>query len=196
MQTRPFVRPPLLAVIGPVGVGKSTMCSRLAGTLPGVVLLDADTFGEQHIKVVCADPDYTAFWRWLMEIAHEIAQNNLVVAYFSVMLPEQVLANVEALKYFDSVHFLYLRAPDPLLRERITRQAGTIAARADIDAYLDQRTKEWNAFNAVLDRAATSTPQTTVIDATRPPSEVEEDVRAWINTHVNPLFPVRDVIGD
>jgi len=153
-------------------------------------LLDADIFGEQHVEVVPADPDYTAFWRWLMEIAHEIAQNHLVVVYFSVMLPEQILANVEALKYFDSVHFLYLRAPDPLLRERITRQAGTIATKVDIDAYLDERTKEWNAFNAVLDKAATSTPQTTVVDATRPPNEVEEDVRAWINAHVKPLSPL------
>ena len=87
------------------------MCSRRAGTLPGVVLLDAGTFGEQHVKVVRAEPDDTAFWRWLMDIAHEITQNTLVVACFSVMLPEQILASVEALKYFDSVHFMYLRGP-------------------------------------------------------------------------------------
>jgi hypothetical protein len=32
----------------------------------------------------------------------ELAQNNVVVAYFSTMLPEQVLANSDVLSYFDS----------------------------------------------------------------------------------------------
>lgn len=189
MHARPFVRPPLLVVVGPMGVGKSTICSRLAGTLPGAVLLDADIFGYQHVKVVGGDPDYTAFWRWMIEVAHEIAQNNLVVTYFSVMLPEQILANVDALEYFDSVQFLYLQASDRVLRERIARQAGTIASGVDIDAYLDDRTREWSTFNGVLDRAATSTPATTVIDATRSAGEVEQDVREWISTHLDGLSP-------
>jgi hypothetical protein len=88
---RPFVRPPLLVVTGPAGVGKSTVCARLAGTIPGAALLDADILGEHHVSVVSPNPDYTAFWRSMMRLAHELAQNDLVVAYFSVMLPEQVL---------------------------------------------------------------------------------------------------------
>jgi broad-specificity NMP kinase len=34
----------LLIVTGTPGIGKSTLCARLAGTIPGVVLLDADVF--------------------------------------------------------------------------------------------------------------------------------------------------------
>src|SRR5439155_9345190 len=49
---RPFVRPPLLVVTGTAGVGKSTVCARLAGTIPGAVLLDADVFAEELISVV------------------------------------------------------------------------------------------------------------------------------------------------
>ena len=179
------MRPPLLVVVGPVGIGKSSICSRLAGTITGAVLLDADVFGQGHVKTVGPEPDYTAYWRWLIEVAHEISQNNLVVAYFSVMLPEQILANVDALEYFDGVHFLYLKAPEDLLRERIARQAGTIASREDIDAYLDERITAWNSFNAELDEAATRTPRITTIDASRPLSDVERDVRAWINTQVD-----------
>ena len=183
-RERPFARPPLLVVVGPMGVGKSTICSRIAGTVPGAVLLDADIFGYQHVKVHGPEPDYVAFWRWMIEVAHEMAQNGLVVTYFSVMLPDQILANKDALEYFDSVHFLYLRAPDDVLRGRIARQAGTIAERGDLDAYLDKLAAEWNPFNRVLDAAAMGTPRTTVVDATRPTSEVEHEVRAWIAGHL------------
>lgn len=185
MHVQPFVRPPLLIVVGPMGAGKSTICSRLAGTLPGAALIDADIFGYQHVKVVGGDPDYTAFWRWMIGVAHEIAQNSLVVTYFSVMLPEQILANAEALEYFDSVHFLYLHAPDHVLRERIARQAGTLATRVDIQAYVDERSRAWDTFNTVLEKAAMSTPHTKVVDATRPTIDVERDVREWINTHLD-----------
>jgi predicted ATPase len=37
---RPFVRPPLLVVTGTSGIGKSTLCARLAGTIPAAVLGD------------------------------------------------------------------------------------------------------------------------------------------------------------
>ncbi len=70
-----------------------------------------------------------------MRVAHELAQNDLVVVYFSVMLPEQVLGNSDALGYFDSVHFLCLTAPHDVLRARITRQAGSIPVSANIDAW-------------------------------------------------------------
>ena len=185
MHGKSFVRPPLLVVVGPMGVGKSTICSRLAGTIPGALLLDADILGAEHLKVARPEPDYTAFWRWMIKVAHEIAENAVVVTYFSVMLPEQILANTRELEYFDSVHFLYLKAPSDVLRGRIARQAGTIASTVDIEAYLDERTTEWNVFNGVLDDAAMSAPQTTVVDATRPTSDVEHEVRAWIDTHLD-----------
>jgi len=170
-----------LVVTGPAGVGKSTVCARLAGTIPGAVLLDADILGERHVNVVSPNPDYTAFWWSMMRLAHELAQNDLVVAYFSVMLPEQVLANSDALRYFDSVHFLCLTAPPDVLRARIARQAGSIAVTVNIDAYLDERTSAWNDFNGALLAAASDTPRTTTVDARCPIDEVEHDVRDWIN---------------
>src|SRR5438309_8334936 len=65
---RPFARPPLLVVTGPAGVGKSTLCARLAGTIPEAALLDADILGEHHVSVVSPNPDYPAFWRPMMRL--------------------------------------------------------------------------------------------------------------------------------
>src|SRR5437763_811904 len=76
---RPFVRPPLLVVTGTAGIGKSTLCARLAGTIPGALLLDADILAEDLISVVSPKQDYPAFWRSMMRLAHEVAQNNVVV---------------------------------------------------------------------------------------------------------------------
>jgi hypothetical protein len=106
---RPFVRPPLLIVTGTPGSGKSTICARLAGKIPGAVLLDTDVFTDQMISVVSPNEDYRAFWRSMASVAHEISQNNLAVVFFSGMLPQQLLANTDVLEYFQSVSFLCLR---------------------------------------------------------------------------------------
>lgn len=80
---RSYVRPPLLVVAGPSGAGKSTICARLAGKIPGAVLIDADVFTNDMVSLVTPVKDHPAFWRFLAKVAHEISQNNLVVAYFS-----------------------------------------------------------------------------------------------------------------
>ncbi len=166
---RPFARPPLLVVTGTSGVGKSTLCARLAGTIPGAVLLDADVHAEDLVSVVPPNQDYLAFWRSMMRLAHEIAQNNVVVVYFSVMLPEQILGNVEVLDYFDSVHFLCLTCPPDVLR-----------ARHDGRVPLTPRIQRWVDFNGALMAAAREVRTATVVDASRTVDQLEQDVRHWI----------------
>ena len=173
---RPFVRPPLLVVTGTAGIGKSTLCARLAGTIPRAVLLDADIHAEDLISVVSPSPDYVAFWRSMMRLAHELAQNNVVVVYFSTMLPEQVLANSDVLGYFDSVHFLCLTCPPDVLRARLDRRVGSGA---------DPRVEVWLDFDSALVAGASEIQAATVIDVSRTADLVEEDVRRWINTHLH-----------
>ena len=180
---RPFVRPPLLVVTGAAGVGKSTVCARLAGTIPGAVLLDADVLAEDLSSVVSPNHDYPAFWRSMMRLAHEVAQNNLVVVYFSVMLPEQVLANSDVLSYFDSVHFLCLACPPDVLRARLAGRVGSGAAAA---GQLTARIEVWLDFNSALVAAASEIPTATVVDAGRTIDQVEHDVRNWLNAHLHP----------
>jgi broad-specificity NMP kinase len=177
---RPFVKPPLLIVTGTAGVGKSTLCARLAGTIPGAVLLDADIHAEDLISVVPPNQDYAAFWRSMMRLAHELAQNNVVVVYFAVMLPEQILANSDVLSYFDSVHFLCLNCPPDVLRARLAGRIGSGAI---------ARTEVWVDFNGALVAAASEIQTATVVDAGRTADQVEHDVRHWINTQLHGAVP-------
>jgi predicted kinase len=173
---RRFVRPPLLFVTGAAGAGKSTLCARLAGTIPGAVLLDADIHAEDLISVVSPNHDYPAFWRSMMRLAHEIAQNNLAVVYFAVTLPEQVLANGEDLRYFDSVQFLCLTCPPAALRRRL-------ASRVEPDA-ITEVVQRWVNFNEALVAAASEIPTATVLDAGRAVDQLENAVRHWIDTQL------------
>jgi len=101
----------------------------------------------------------------MMRLAHEVAQNNVAVTYFSTMLPAQILANGDALSCFSSVHFLCLTCPPDLLSARLARRHGT-----DADA---SRLGIWVDFNAALKESATGPPTATVVDAGRPVDEVE-----------------------
>jgi broad-specificity NMP kinase len=173
---RPFLRPPLLIVTGTPGAGKSTMCARLAGRIPGAVLLDADIFAADMVSTVPPNEDYPAFWRSMGRLAHEIAQNNLTVVFFSVMLPQQLLVNTDVLDYFESVHFLCLTCSAEVLRTRFARRLGSGIDTQRIEAAVDR----WSRFNDVLIDAARSTGDGHSVDATRSVGEVESDVRDWI----------------
>ena len=172
---RPFVKPPLLVVTGTAGVGKSALCARLAGTIPGAVLLDADIHAEDLISVVTPNEDYPAFWRSMMRLAHELAQNKVVVVYFSGMLPEQVLANSDVLSYFASVQFLCLTCPPDVLRVRLSGHEGKPRP---------LQSSMGSSFNRALVAAASEIPTATVLDAGGTMDEVEHDVRHWIETRL------------
>jgi predicted kinase len=173
---RPFAKPPLLIVTGTVGIGKSTLCARLAGTIPGAILLDADVHAEDLVSVVPPNEDYPAFWRSLMRLAHELAQNGVAVVYFSTMLPAQALANADVLGYFETVEFLCLTCPPDVLRRRLVGREEGVG---------DSQTEVWVEFDRALVDAATALPTATVIDAGRAVEEVEHDVRHWVNTHLS-----------
>jgi gluconate kinase len=173
---RPFLRAPLLVVTGSAGIGKSTLCARLAGTVRGVVALDADIFAEDLISVVLPNQDYPAFWRSMMRLAHETSQNQLTVVFFATMLPEQLLANTDVLNFFASVQFLCLTCDRDDLQERIARRDGDAIAAARIEA--------WIEFDRALLKAAAETPGATVMDAGRSMNDVEHDVRSWIVSRV------------
>jgi broad-specificity NMP kinase len=172
---RPFVRPPLLVVTGTAGIGKSVLCARLSGTIPGALFLDADILASDLVSVVSPNQDYPAFWRSMLRLAHELAQNKVVVVYFGVVLPEQVLANSDLLTYFDSVNFLCLTCPPDVLRSRLAdREPGAVVARVQV----------WIELDKALVAAASEIPTATVVDAGRTVDEVEHDVRRWIDAQL------------
>ena len=162
-------------VTGSVGIGKSTLCARLAGTIPGAVLLDADIFAEDLVSVAPPNDDYVAFWRSMLRLAHELAQSNVVVVYFSVMRPEQLLANSDILGYFDSVRFLCLTCSANVLRARLARREPG----ADPSWF-----ERWVEFNSALAADASALSTADVVDAGRAVDQVEHDVRDWIKAQL------------
>jgi hypothetical protein len=93
--------------------------------------------------------------------------------YFAVMLPEQVVANSEVLRYFDSVHFLCLTCRPADLRRRL-------AARVQPGA-VPEVVQRWVDFNEALVAAARQIPTATVVDAGRTVDQLEDVVRLWID---------------
>ena len=178
---RPFAKPPLLIVTGTAGIGKSTLCARLAGTIPGAVLLDADVHGEDLVSVVPPNADYEGFWRSMLRLAHEVVQNGVVVVYFSTMLPRQVLASEDLVAYFDEVHFLCLHAPPDELRARLARRVGTGVAATEA---FDARVQVWTDFDAALVAAAGKVPTATLLEAGGGVDDLEQDVRRWIRARL------------
>jgi 2-phosphoglycerate kinase len=171
---RPFFRPPLLVVTGTSGVGKSTICIRLAGKIRAAVLLDCDVFASDMASV--ANEDYAAFWRSMGRLAHELSQNKLAVVLFSVMLPQQLLANTDVVDYFEVVSFLCLTCDADVLRARFAQRLGDGSESRRIEAAVDQ----WSQFNDALMDASRSINDVHTIDASRSIDEVERDVRDWI----------------
>lgn len=173
---RPFVRPPLLIVTGATAVGKSIVCARLAGTIRGAVLLDADVHAGDLVSVAPPNQDYPGFWRSMMRLVHEIAQNDVAVVYFATMLPEQVLVNADLLRYFESAHFLCLTCPADLLRARLAGRGGSDPGEAGLDRWID--------FDAALVAAAEDLPTATALDVDRSADRLEDDVRHWLHSRL------------
>ena len=178
---RAFTRPLLLIVTGTCGIGKSTVCSRLAGTLPGTIVLDADLFAEDFVSVKAPNEDYTGYWRSMMRLAHELGQNGTnAIIYFSTMLPEQVLANSDVLSYFAGVRFLCLTCSPSALAERLTAREPDVPPPA---------VTRWVEFNAVLTESGQRTPEASIVDASGTVDEVESEVRQWIETELRRAAP-------
>ena len=112
----------------------------------------------------------------MARLAPEISQNNLAVVFFSVMLPQQLLANRDVLEYFESVSFLCLKCDAEVLRTWFMRRAGNGGDTHRIEAAVDR----WARLNDVLIDGASSVNDVHMIDATRSVGEVEADVRRWV----------------
>jgi broad-specificity NMP kinase len=61
-----------LVVTGTAGIGKSTLCARLAGTIPGVVVLDADILANDLISVVPPNQDYRRSGGTVDQVEHDV----------------------------------------------------------------------------------------------------------------------------
>jgi len=154
-------------IMGPAGAGKTTVGLLLAQSL-GWEFLDADEFHsaknveKMHRGIGLTDADRGP---WLSAIrdaltAHVAIGANVILAcsalkkqYRQALVPESV---------GEAVRFIYLRAPESVLRERLARRTGHYAG-ADLLASQLETLEE--PSDAVW------------VDATREPAEIVETIR-------------------
>ncbi|MEZ4868825.1 MAG: AAA family ATPase [Caldilineaceae bacterium] len=173
-QVQPFRFLPLLIVCGPSGVGKSTACAQLAGTIPEAVLLEGDILWQPAFN----QPEtlYRTFFETWLRLAKNISQSGRpVVLFIAGGIPENIEPCVEV-HYFAKVCYLALICEEAVLRERLQqRPAWRMSSQA---AFMDQQVR----FNQqLLDRANTMQPPVDLLDtSTRSVAQAAHEVAAWI----------------
>ena len=120
-HAHPFASLPLLVVGGASGAGKSTICSRLAGKIPGAVLLEADIFWRPEFNT--PEDGYRVFFDLWLRLAKNIAQSAWPVVLFGAGfgVPGNLEGSVER-RYFSEIHYLALVCDDAVLAERLRRR--------------------------------------------------------------------------
>jgi predicted kinase/DNA-directed RNA polymerase subunit RPC12/RpoP len=132
-----FLRLPLLIVSGASGAGKSTVCQRLLGQLPQVVLLDSDILWGPHFAK--AGPDGPNFYETWLRMAKSIGQSGRPVVLFGAGLgvPHNMEPCIER-RYFSQLHYLALVCDDDVLAGRLQRRPGWRKSSGD-EAVADQQ---------------------------------------------------------
>jgi hypothetical protein len=170
----PFLRLPLLIIGGASGTGKSTASARLAGKIPGAVVLESDILWNAYY----ADKErYAEYFNTWLRMCKNISQSGQAVALFGAGLgvPGNIEGCVER-RYFSRVHYLALVCDDDVLVERLRARPAWRGSAED----------EWlssqSAFNRwYKEEASRGEPPVDLLDTTR--KTVEEsvlEVEAWI----------------
>jgi hypothetical protein len=169
-----FLRLPLLIIGGASGAGKSTASARLAGKIPGAVVLESDILWNAYY----ADQErWSEYFNTWLRMCKNIGQSGQPVALFGAGLgvPGNIEACVER-RYFSSVHYLALVCDDDVLVDRLrTRPTWRGSA---TDDWLSSQT----AFNRwYKEEAGRGTPPVSLLDTTRITVEqTVQAVEAWI----------------
>lgn len=174
---QPFVRPPIFAVTGPSGAGKTTVALRLPPLLPECVTLDTDVLWG-HLPAT-PDDNFRGYHDTWLAVASAISQNGRPVVLCGAITPAQWEAT-EHRRYFAAAHYLALVCDDELLAERLSaRPAWRNAGSPEFIAKM-QRFNRW-----LKAHAATTAPPIDLFDTSRRPvEETLAHVAAWVRARL------------
>jgi broad-specificity NMP kinase len=173
-----FVRLPLFILTGASGVGKSTVCLRLAAQMKDVVVMESDIlwraeFNQPHNNY----RDYRETW---LRVCKNISQAGKPVVLCGTGEPTQFEQCIER-RYFSELHYLALICDEQIfasrLRNRPTR-GGPLK---------DNEIRDQVAFNRwLLNNAQNTEPPMTLLDTSEiTADETAEKVALWIRSLMN-----------
>jgi hypothetical protein len=163
-------KPPLFAVSGATGVGKTTATRALPQLVPEVIRLDGDLlWSNEYFE----DPAKVGrFYGTWLRFAAAIAENGRSLVFCGAVAPDQWEPLPERALLGD-IHYLALVC-DPAIHERRLRQRDTGSQ--------DHRFPDFVSHNRWLrERAGSTEPPMQTVDTTRQsPAETAEAIAAWI----------------
>ena len=163
-------KPPLFAVSGATGVGKTTSTSRLPNLVPEVIRLDGDLlWSNEYFDHPASIRRFYGIW---LRLAAAIAENGRALVFCGAVSPDSWEELPERTLVGD-IYYLALVC-DPDVHERRLRGRGPGSQ--------DHRFPDFLSHNRWLrDNAGSTTPPMDIIDTTRQaPWETGEAIADWI----------------
>lgn len=170
-----FIRLPLFILTGASGVGKSTVCRKLAARMKDVVVMESDIlWREEFDKPETNYSDYRETW---LRICKNISQAGRPVVLCGVGVPTQFEQCLER-RYFSELHYLALICDDQILASRLGKRP-TWRGYSN-----DAQIEEQVVFNRwLVNNAPNTEPPMTLLDTSETTvEETVEKVEQWIRS--------------
>ena len=172
---QPFKQLPLLMVSGASGVGKTTICNKLIGTIDKAVLLDADLMWRPELNH--PENNYRELVEWWLRMSKNISQSGRPIVLFGAGtgVPMNVEPCVER-RYFSRIHYLALVCDNEEIIRRLQARKNW-REKDDVDFLVKQV-----EFNAWFKESGTSLYNIDLVDTTSETVEQTADrVAIWIH---------------